>query len=230
MTDATRSADLLADVAPDLSTVIQRRLVGLVVLLAGVFLLSLLLRNVAQSPEVLPSVVIPLGQAGSSESRSKLDAEPAGVVQQPESAESEASTLPSNSEVPSARLPEPQTPAAAALLKTPEKSKPRVDATQQKPAVAAAKPAPAKPAATKPEASARWFVAVGAYKDPMAAQAIANRVKLAGFKADVSAVTVNKDKLQRVRAGPFATKTAAESARVTLIVEGLTKAVTLSEK
>lgn len=231
MTDATRSADPLADAAPDLSTVIQRRLVGLLVLLAGVFLLSLLLRNAAQSPEALPSVVIPLGVGGSGESRSSLDAEPAAVASQPESAESEASTLPPGGrEATEASVPEPQESAAAVLPPVPaKKPKPRADPPPRQPAMAA-KPAAAKPAATKPEAAARWFVAVGAYKDPMAAQAIANRVKLAGFKAEVSAVTVNKDKLQRVRAGPFATQAAAESARVTLIVEGLTKAVTLSEK
>jgi len=226
MTDATHTADSSADDAGSLSTVIHRRLIGLIVLLAGLFLASLMLRNTAPSSEALPSVVIPLGNLGSGELRASPAAEPDAL----EPASSEALTsATARAEAPAATLPAAEQSPAPVEREAVEKPKPRADTAAPKPQ-AASKPTVPKPAVSKPEAAARWFVGVGAYKDPMAAQAIANRVKLAGFKADVSAVTVNKDKLQRVRAGPFATKAAAESARVTLIVEGLTKAVTLSEK
>ena len=83
-----------------------------------------------------------------------------------------------------------------------------------------------KPADPKP-AAGPWFVVVGAYKDPLAAKAIANRAKLAGFNADVVSVRSGNEQLQRVRAGPFASVAEAESARATLIVEGLTKSVVM---
>lgn len=232
MTDAPHTATPPADDAADLGTVIQRRLVGLIVLLVGVFLVSLLLRNATPSSEALPSVVIPLGSQAGIEPRTNPADEPE-VPPAPRGETLASAAAPV--EAPAATLPDTAEEKPAAVeAAVAEKPKPKTQAVTPK-ASAADKPAIAKPAApkpsiTRPDGPARWFVAVGAYKDPMAAQAIANRVKLAGFKAEVSAVTVNKDKLQRVRAGPFASEIAAESARVTLIVEGLTKAVTLSEK
>lgn len=236
MTDAARYTEPSTEDGSELHTVIKRRLVGLAVLLAGLFLLSLLLRNAGQSPQALPSVVIPLGTGGGPEARVSTSGDP--------SREPVAELSAANNTAVSASLVPDQAATAAAVAAEPapifeatspepaaaEPAEPGRAPASQKPQAAAAKPAPAKPAVAKAEAAPRWFVAVGAYKDPMAAQAIANRVKLAGFKADVGVVTVNKEKLQRVRAGPFDSKAAAESARVTLIVEGLTKAVTILEK
>ena len=114
-------------------------------------------------------------------------------------------------------------PAAAPKPVAPP-AKPKPD----KPAVAASSKPPAS--APKPSGPPRWFVAVGSYKDPMAAQAIANRVKLAGFSVSTAPISSGAERLHRVRAGPFAARDEAESARVTLIVEGLTKAAIVSEK
>lgn len=72
---------------------------------------------------------------------------------------------------------------------------------------------------------------VGAYKDPLATKAIANRVKLAGFRTETTTVTSSKgERLNRVSAGPFNKMEEAEAARAALIVEGLTKAVVTGEK
>ncbi len=233
MTDAPRTAAAVADEAADLSSVIQRRLVGLIVLLAGLFLMSLLLRHGGPSSEALPTVVIPLGGTNPGMARSTIvdalpDAPPTSSTQPAASAapepESLAATLPATEEV--AEVVEREKPAPKPVAETP-----RAESVAAPKPPPVAKPTAPKPATAKPDtASSRWFVAVGAYKDPMAAKAIANRVKLAGFRSDVSPVTVNKDKLQRVRAGPFTSKAAAEAARATLIVEGLTKAVTVPEK
>lgn len=204
----------------------KRRLVGLLVLLFFAFLLSLMLRSRPNAPDALPSVVISLNASGVSDV-----AAPASV--------------------PTLDVPEPEPIAAAAAkpvarVADPEKREPPTAATKPavtvKPATPVAKPKPdkptsaviSKPAATtappKPNGPSRWFVAVGAYKDPMAAQAIANRIKLAGFGTGTVAISNAGERLHRVRAGPFSSKVEAESARVTLIVEGLTKAVVVSEK
>lgn len=233
-------------IPPDTSAIVQRRLVGLAVLLIAAFVLSLLLRARAPSPDALPSVVIPLGSSASTSG-------PAPLLDAPEP---EAEAAPTLGEAP---RPVPQAPALAPkptvakpvakpiekpATEKPAPPKPKLSAPKPtvtladkpKPVAAPAKPNPAsKPAVVvdkpeKPAATARWFVAVGAYKDPMAAQAIAARIKMAGFGAGSSAITSAGERLHRVRAGPFASKTDAESARATLIVEGLTKATVISEK
>lgn len=223
--------------AADTRTIVHRRLIGLMVLLLMAFVLSLLLRVRPNVPDALPSVVIPLN--GSSVS---INSEPnAGTAPMLDAPEPELEAQPA--QVAPAKLPAPPvkpvaTPQPAAKLvtkpaeKTPVTKKPVAARPSPKippPTAAAAKPAPPVSAAAKP-AAARWFVAVGAYKDPMAAQAIANRIKLAGFAAGTAAITSAGERLHRVRAGPFASKADAESARVTLIVEGLTKAALVSEK
>lgn len=205
------------------SLIVKRRLIGLLVLLFVAFLLSLLLRSRPNAPNALPSVVIPLNGVASDanvsaavptldvpEAASAPAAKPTARPAEPElreapSAAAKPAALPKS--VPSAAKPKPEKPAVA---------------TGKKPATAAAAP--------KPSGPPRWFVAVGSYKDPMAAQAIANRIKLAGFSTGTAAITSAGERLYRVRAGPFNSKADAESARVTLIVEGLTKAVVVPEK
>lgn len=207
--------DASPSLPPDIRALVHRRLVGLVVLLLAAFLLSLLLRSRPKDPDALPSVVISLN---------------------PNNAAT-APTLPP-SEAPTLDAPEPTQPLAAAAAPAaaaPPVKVSKAPAPTPVPAIEAPikkaplklEPAPAKPSVTEPQ---RWYVAAGAYKDPVAAKAIGNRVKLAGFKVDVAAVGNGGSRLNRVRAGPFATRAAAESARAALIVEGLTKSVVVTEK
>lgn len=201
---------------------IQQRLVGLAVLLGLAFLLSLVVSQGSRRArsEALQPVVIPLGATAPSEA-------PAPSLEEPElaSSGSQGASRPE-------RIAEPATPPAAAkptLKPAPSKNAPSAPVAKPevivpKPVPAPAKPAPAKPATARP-AAGPWFVVVGAYKDPLAAKAIANRAKLAGFKTEVVPVKSGNEQLQRVRAGPFASLAEAESARATLIVEGLTKSV-----
>ena len=227
MTDAATHSILPSD----LRAVVQRRLVGLAVLLVIVFLLSLLLRSRPDAPDALPSVVIPLGgEAATANAVSIADTAPTLDAVQPPPQSADVAVAASPSMPIEKRRLEPSSAAtqeakpSSALVEKPRTEKP--------PAPKTAKPVKPPPAlaAAKPTTTPRWFVVVGAYKDPMAAQAIANRVKLAGLKVEILPVTASGQRFNRVRAGPFSKKADAESARVTLIVEGLTKAVTVGER
>lgn len=204
------------------SAIVKRRLIGLLVLLFVAFLLSLLLRSRPSAPDALPSVVIPLNGSAASDAGA-LAAVPTLDVREAEPVATQPAPVPkSTAQV--AELAPPKIPPTA-----PKPAPPVAKPKPEKSAAASNKPAAPAPAA-KPSGPLRWFVAVGAYKDPMAAQAIANRVRLAGFNAGTAATSNGAERLHRVRAGPFAGRDEAESARVTLIVEGLTKAVIVSEK
>lgn len=212
--------------AAELHVVVKRRLLGLFVLLLLAFALSLLLRTRAPAPDALPAIVIPL--SGSTAVTAAAQGEsPAPVLgDQPE---------PALVAVPApTRAAAPSRPETSGSAKPVEAIKPAASASTPKPVAEKPKPAQAsKPptaAPAKPAGASRWFVAIGAYKDPMAAKAIANRVQLAGFKASTAAITSSGERLHRVRAGPFGNQADAESARVTLIVEGLTKATVVPEK
>ncbi|MES2685047.1 MAG: SPOR domain-containing protein [Pseudomonadota bacterium] len=204
------------------SAIVQRRLIGLLVLLFIAFLLSLLLRARPNAPDALPSVVIPLNTGTAAEASASAPV-PTLDVPEPEPVVTPAA----------AAAPKPELRAAASAAAkpaaTPKPVPPTAKPKPEKPAVTASKPAAAA-AAPKTSGPPRWFVAVGSYKDPMAAKAIANRVKLAGFNVGTAPISVGAERLHRVRAGPFAARDEAESARVTLIVEGLTKAAIISEK
>lgn len=217
--------------------IVQRRLVGLAVLLSVVFLISLLLRGGSGRSEALPSVVIPLG--GSNASVNPVEsASSAPTLDVPE---------PSTPPAASSAAPQESAPAASAMTVTPPvataskpsskpEPKPTTKPRAEKPTPAdlpkpakAAKPSALAEATAKSQPSKTWVV-VGSYKDPMAAQAIVNRIQRAGLKAGAVPVMVAGERLNRVRAGPFASKEDAESARVTLIVEGLTKSAIVTEK
>lgn len=240
--------------APDTRAIVQRRLVGLVVLLLAAFLLSLLLRTQPDAENALPAVVIPLNSNVSMADSAVTDGAPTlGAAASESSSEEAAPTLDmpvTSGAVPRTPvIPKPDSraseksaiskPASTPAEKAPAKptEKPVVKPAEKpasKPTVAETpKPATAKlpGAVAKPEAAAiRWFVAVGAYKDVMTAEALVSRIKLAGLGAGSVAITSNGDRLHRVRAGPFANQSAAEAARATLIVEGMTKATVVSEK
>lgn len=207
-------------------SLIQQRLVGLAVLLGLAFLLSLLVSQGGRRAdrETLQPVVIPLG--GGTTAPTDL----AASAPEPEapSLDPVDAPAPGSPAREPAASPSPPPPPAAKPAPKPAAPKASPPPPAPKPAAAAPKaPPPAKPPAAKP-AAGPWFVVVGAYKDPLAAKAIANRAQLAGFKAEVVPVKSGGEQLHRVRAGPFASTVDAESARATLIVEGLTKSVITS--
>lgn len=207
----------MTDLSPETAALVKRRLTGLVVLLLLAFLFGLLRFNDAgdKAAQGLKSVVIPLnGDA------SVLIAPAENTATTDLPVADEAAVLPA--EEPAAAV----MPAAPAVKAAP----PPPPAKPALKAAAPVKPKSSAPAVIRPAAAQRWFVVVGAFKDVAAARAIANRVQLAGFKAETTATSAAGARLTRVRAGPFNTADKAESARAALIVEGLTKAAVVTEK
>jgi len=101
-------------------------------------------------------------------------------------------------------------PEPAAPLSTPA---PKPPVAETKPAPA---PAPAVPAASEPAAAAegRFAVNLGIYADKGHADALVAKLKKSGFAAYDEATDYQGKPALRVRVGPFATRAAAESARL----------------
>ena len=120
----------------------------------------------------------------------------------------------------------PSAPAAAPPAATPV-------APVQKDAPAEVKAAPepkaaarAAPSAEAAQGSAAFALQVAAFTDRYGAQALARKLKQAGFPAYVEPVASAKGELQRVRVGPYATRDAAIAARTKLKTAGYSAIVT----
>ena len=109
----------------------------------------------------------------------------------------------------SAPAPTASSPATAAAAKpTPAKPEP-------KPAAATLETKPGAPAATAPLASSgRFAVNLGVYADQAHANALVTKVKGMGLGASAEPTEYQGKSALRVRAGPFADRAAAESARL----------------
>jgi DedD protein len=109
---------------------------------------------------------------------------------------------------PTARSAEPpkQAPAAKEGAEGAARAKP---ATRQEPAKSAAKPAPQAQA----DAGEPFVVQVVALADAGRARELHERIAAAGIKSYTEVVKTAKGEVTRVRAGPFATREAAEKAR-----------------
>jgi DedD protein len=101
--------------------------------------------------------------------------------------------------------------AAAAPIASREATRPATRPETAKPAKAAAAKAAAKPA-TK-SAGGQFVVQVIALADAEKAQRVQQQIAAAGIKSFTEIVKTAKGDVTRVRAGPFATREAAEKAR-----------------
>ncbi|ROH85642.1 SPOR domain-containing protein [Stagnimonas aquatica] len=210
---------------PEVSTadLVKRRLVGLLVLLATVFALSVLLRSLgapATDDSGLQTVVVPLGSGES------LTTETATALAAPEP-ESEAVTdAPARETVPSVAVAEEAEQAATTSAQSPPGKLPAPPKPVIAPAAAVAPKESKKPVAADNESAKkqRWFITLGSFSDAANAKALAQRAKAAGFSAEIGRVQSGGNTLNRVRIGPFKSESEAQSARATLIVEGLTGA------
>lgn len=204
------------DLEVSTSEIIKRRLVGLLVLVLLVFGLSVLLREIGVSSvgeANLQTVVVPLGggELPAADATAVL-AEPASTdVDEP---------------LPAAPTPAVTEPSVEQQAEPGPDPKP----TQRRPETTKAVDAPQKPVerektATSPAPKkSRWYILLGSFSDAANANALAQRARGAGFSADVSRIQSGGSTLNRVRAGPFKSESEAQSARATLIVEGLTGA------
>ncbi|MDP3857336.1 MAG: SPOR domain-containing protein [Stagnimonas sp.] len=205
-----------ASLTPEASAVpvLQRRLVGLLVLLLFVFLLSVLLRGLGQvktdQDEGLQTVVVPLGAT-------EL---PAAVAPEPASTAVEAE--------PSVPRPDPlaavEEPAPTAPLPPPTPTP-----TVISPPKPAASRVPSAASPPKPALAARWYVVLGTFSDAGNAKALVMRVRQSGFRAEAVPMRTGAGTLSRVRAGPFRNEAEGQGARASLIVEGMTGAKLVKE-
>jgi len=207
----------MTDLPPDTAALVKRRLTGLMVLLLLVFLLGLLQHRQNETLALgLKSIVITLdGNA------------PASAVPTPMPAEEEvaAVVVPDTDEAPLLPVEPPLHKVAETPVEpVPEKSVAKAPVSDKPKLTEATKPKP------KPAIAPRWYVAVGAFKDEASARAVGQRVRQAGFKVETRPILSTGVRLKRVLAGPFNTADGAETARATLIVEGLTKAAVVAEK
>ena len=145
---------------------------------------------------------------------------------QPRQAPPVSVRIPGEDETPFVPKSVPKPPASAVKAEKPAPAPevpPAAPKTESKPAEKgpAAKPAPAAPAAPAGTASeraraeaalanAQFFVPVGAYADPSTVVAKLKAAKLAYFTERVATA---KGTVTRVRAGPFASREAAEKAQ-----------------
>jgi len=102
--------------------------------------------------------------------------------------------------------------------------KPALKADTELPKAAPAKPA--KPAAKKPKPAAKpaggkFVVQVIALADAARAKQMQGQIAAAGIKSYTEVVKTAKGEVTRVRAGPFATRQAAEKARQQLKALGM---------
>lgn len=108
------------------------------------------------------------------------------------------------------------TPAGSTATKSPAGTAPAAPAKAPAAATAAPK-APPAPAATPKDG---YVVQLGAFTDDKGANALANRLKKAGYSAYTEALTTSRGAMWRVRVGPFPTRDAATQARDRLKTEG----------
>lgn len=201
---------LTPDQPPSTGEVIHRRLIGLMVLLCVVFLLSLLLRGLGGRKPVgdegLQTVVVPLG-----------DAAPPAAVPLAETTTARASLSQEPDNGPDKG---PELPADTVAAGPPEAPPPAVEKRAERVSEAPRIKSPTP----EPRAAGRWYVLLGAFSDANNARALAQRARQAGLKVEVSRIASGESSLHRVRAGPYKTEAEGQSARATLIVEGLTTA------
>lgn len=116
------------------------------------------------------------------------------------------------------RVLSPTTKTAAKAPPPPEVKVPPVDTTKSLPPPAAkADPAPASVA---PPANGAFVVQLAAFIDDKGANALANKLKRAGYTAYTEPLTTSRGTLWRVRVGPFPTRDAAVAVRDQLKTEG----------
>ena len=199
----------------------RRRLVGAILLVA---VMAVLL------PMVLDSEPEPRGQKIDIHIPSPDSAELKGAPGKPES-----SSVPKPAPDPVARAEPPNPPAAKTEALPPpadaqSAAPPRVAATNAGEPAAVEKPkdstkgatgAAAAPKGSAAAAGGTYVVQVAALADAAKAKALEKRMAGVGLKTYTEVVTTPSGEVTRVRAGPYATKEAAEKARSQLKKAGL---------
>ena len=193
----------------------RRRLIGAVVLVTAIIVvLPMVLDSEPKAPGQAVTVQIPSPDSGIFASK---------VVPLPAAPDSKFAPKGPEPKA-AAKPPVAETPAAAKEI-----LKPALKAETELPKAASAKApakAPAKPAAKKPKpaakpAAGKFVVQVIALADAGRAKQMQGQITAAGIKSYTEVVKTAKGDVTRVRAGPFATRQAAEKAREQLKALGM---------
>jgi DedD protein len=202
----------------------RRRLVGAIVLaLAAAVLLPLLLESEPKPLGDDVSIQIPPIDNGKfvnplSPDKDKLASPPgrsddAGA----KSAAPASAAAPAPSETPPASEAKPPAPEPAPAAAAPPTAEAKPEPTAAAPKVDAKPEPPAKDGNADGNA---FVVQVAAFTDRYGALALVRKLKAAGFPGYTEPVTTAKGAMHRVRVGPYASRDAAEAARVKLKAAG----------
>ena len=201
----------------------RRRLVGAIALVTFVVIILPLILDKEPGPAGPPlSVQIPNQESGGFNTRvlPPAPAAPAGP-----GPEKKAEIAPAKAEVASVKAEPPLAKAGLPAVKTElPAAKAEFPAVKAEPAEREVAKAPGKAedlrAKVAPNAQA-WVVTVDAFSDKKNVIQLRTKLSAAGVKSYTEAVKTSKGELTRVRAGPFASKEAAEQARAKLDAMGL---------
>lgn len=224
-------SDASLDAQLELKKRARRRLVGAAALaLLAAIVLPMVMDHEPRPPIQDIQVKIPSQDAGGFTSRI-LPAKPAATPLPPAEPVAEAKPEPKPDTKPQEPKPEPaKAPAAAA--------KPADKAADKAPAKPVEKPAekPADKPAAKPEPKAeearaaaalsgsaadQWVVQLGAYKEAGNVKLLLGKIKQLGLPAYTENFESPQGSRTRVRAGPFASKEAAEKAQARIKIIGV---------
>jgi DedD protein len=202
----------------------RRRLVGAIVLVTVVAVVLPMVLD-SEPRQVTQNVEIDIPPSGSSElkpkaagaTRSTADNGPLKGMP-PTSAKGEAANT-VKAEVPSriddpALVPESASNKAGGAQAAKEVAKPKAAATDQKSATESSK-------VVAKDSAGAYVVQVAALADEVRAKALQKQMTDAGIKTYTEVVPTKSGEVTRVRAGPYATREAAESARAQLKKAGL---------
>jgi len=193
----------------------RRRLVGAIALVTFVVIILPLILDKEPSPAGPPlSVQIPSQDAGSFNTRivPPAPAVPAAPAadKKAEPAAAKGEPPPVNPAPPAVKATPPAVIAAPAAAPEPVKAPVKAPAVKIDEARA--------PAAPNDQA---WVVSLDAFSDKKNVTQLRSKLTAAGVKSYTEPVKTSKGELTRVRAGPFASKDAAEKARTKLAAMGL---------
>ena len=186
----------------------RRRLVGAIALVTFVVIILPLIMDKEPGPPGAPlSVQIPNQDSGGFNTR-VVPAPAAVPAPDAPTPEKKSDNAPGGTAAPAAKAEVPAAkPAAAAPKAAPETAKP-ADKSEEQRAQAALN-------------GQEWAVALDAFSDMKNVKQLRSKLSAAGVKSYTEPVKTSKGELTRVRAGPYASKEAAEKAHAKLVKMGL---------
>jgi DedD protein len=194
----------------------RRRLVGAIALVTFVVIILPLILDKEPGPAGPPlSVQIPNQESGGFNTRALP---PAPAVPAAPGPEKKAEIAPAKAEVASVKAEPPLVKAELPAVKA------TTPAAKAEPAEREVAKAPGKAEDLRAKAALNaqaWVVTVDAFSDKKNVIQLRTKLSAAGVKSYTEPVKTSKGELTRVRAGPFASKEAAEHARAKLDAMGL---------